>query len=247
MFSRTASHMDRMEATGVECAAGAARRAPVVEARGLAKSFGGRVILPGLDLRCQAGSVTAITGPSGSGKSTLLDILGLLEAPDAGELTICGGSAPSCASRAATLLRRRSISYLFQSNALVTGRTVMDNLLLALHYTRESASRKRERARRALAGVGLVGAEAAPVSILSGGEQQRVAIARCILKPGELVLADEPTGSLDRPLAREVFGQILSLRDEHGKTVIVVTHDPEIAARCDTTVELSAAAARTAF
>lgn len=212
---------------------------PLVEMRGITKSYGKRRILDSLDLAFPARSVTALVGPSGTGKSTLLDLLGLLEAPSSGELFFRGRPAPRIFSREAVLLRRRTINYLFQSNALISGKSVMDNIMIALHYAPvKSRAEKRRLTSDVLTELGLSGCEDMPVNVLSGGEQQRVAIARCILKPGDLVLADEPTGSLDHHLAHNVFSQILSMRNVYHKTIIVVTHDHELAACCDRVVEL---------
>ncbi len=212
---------------------------PLVEIEGLRKAYGNRVVLDGLDLSLPERSVTAVVGASGSGKSTLLNIMGLLEAPTAGRLRIDGRSIPAINSRAATRMRRNTINYLFQSNALVSNQTVLKNLLIALHYTRMRPDERRKMISRVLEDVGLAHSEDTVVNVLSGGEQQRVAIARSILKPGNLVLADEPTGSLDQALAHAVFDKILSMRDEYGKTVVVVTHDLKIAERCDAMITLS--------
>jgi len=211
----------------------------LVEIEGLRKVYGSRTVLDGLDPSLPERSVTAIVGASGSGKSTLLNIMGLLEVPTAGNLHIGGRPAPAINSRAATLMRRNTINYVFQSNALVSNQTVLQNLLIALHYARVGSGERRRQIARVLEAVDLARYEDVVVNVLSGGEQQRVAIARSILKPGNLVLADEPTGSLDRTLAHAVFDKILAMRDEYGKTVVVVTHDREIAARCDTTITLS--------
>ena len=219
-------------------AASATKAAPLV-ARKLGKSFGPRVVLDGLDLTLGRAEVMAVMGPSGSGKSTLLNILGLLEEPTSGMLTINGEPAPRINSGRATHMRRDYINYLFQTNALVTNRTVADNLLIGMHYAKASRAEQAEQIRRALQAVGLKGSERTRVNVLSGGEQQRVAIARCMLKPGNVVLADEPTGSLDRRLAHEVFGLILSMREHLGKSIVVVTHDLEVARRCDEVLDIA--------
>ena len=219
-------------------AASATKATPLV-ARGLRKSFGPRVVLDGLDLTLGRAEVMAVMGPSGSGKSTLLNILGLLEEPTSGMLTINGEPAPRINSGRATHMRRDHINYLFQTNALVTNRSVADNLLIGMHYAKASRAEQAEQIRRALQAVGLKGSERTKVNVLSGGEQQRVAIARCMLKPGNVVLADEPTGSLDRRLAHEVFGLILSMREHLGKSIVVVTHDLEIARRCDEVLDIA--------
>lgn len=213
--------------------------ASIVAIKNLKKAFGKRMVLNGLSLSLPERSLTAIVGASGSGKSTLLNIIGLLEEPTAGSVHIAGKQAPAINSRGATLMRRNTINYLFQSNALVNNQTVLNNILIALHYSPLKKDERKEQVSRVLKDVGLEGSEDTTVNVLSGGEQQRVAIARCILKPGDLVLADEPTGSLDRSLAQSVFNKIVSMRDVYGKTVVIVTHDLEIANRCDNKVVLS--------
>ena len=223
---------------GTAAATNATKAAPLV-ARKLGKSFGSRIVLSDLDLTLAQAAVMAVMGPSGSGKSTLLNILGLLEEPTSGTLTINGEPAPRINSGRATHMRRDYINYLFQTNALVTNRTVADNLLIGMHYAKASRAEQAEQIRRALQAVGLKGSERTRVNVLSGGKQQRVAIARCMLKPGNVVLADEPTGSLDRRLAHEVFGLILSMREHLGKSIVVVTHDLEIARRCDEVLDIA--------
>jgi putative ABC transport system ATP-binding protein len=213
--------------------------ASIVTIENLKKAFGKRMVLDGLSLSLPERSLTAIVGASGSGKSTLLNIIGLLEEPTAGSVRIAGKQTPAINSRGATLMRRNTINYLFQSNALVNNQTVLNNILIALHYSPLKKDERKEQVSRVLKDVGLEGSEDTTINVLSGGEQQRVAIARCILKPGDLVLADEPTGSLDRSLAQSVFNKIVSMRDVYGKTVVNVTHDLEIANRCDNKVVLS--------
>lgn len=148
-------------------AAGATKAAPLV-ARKLGKSFGSRIVLSDLDLTLGRAEVMAVMGPSGSGKSTLLNILGLLEEPTSGTLTINGEPAPRINSGRATHMRRDYINYLFQTNALVTNRTVADNLLIGMHYAKASRAEQAEQIRRALQAVGLKGSERTRVNVLSG-------------------------------------------------------------------------------
>lgn len=209
-----------------------------VEVVGLRKTYGRRTILADLSFKIAKGLALAVTGPSGCGKSTLLNILGMLEAPDAGNITVAGVQLPGINSAAATRMRRNHINYLFQSYALVNDCTALENVLLALRYAPGSRQQKTALATEMLARLGLADVLREKVHTLSGGEQQRVALARCVLKPGELILADEPTGALDAELAERVFGELLQLQREYGKTLVLATHDLGLAARCDTRLEL---------
>lgn len=208
-----------------------------VQIQNMAKTFGTRRVLEGFSLSVEAGEMVAIRGRSGSGKSTLLNIIGLLEPFDSGsyllfnERSIAPGS-----SRAQKIIRER-VNYVFQSFALVESRTVQDNLLLAMRYIKESKSRKIAAIEEALRQVGLGGCKDQRVLELSGGEQQRVALARCMVKPGRLVLADEPTGSLDEDNRKNVMS-ILERLHESGRTLIIVTHDQEVVDRCERVVDL---------
>lgn len=211
----------------------------VCEVIGLRKSFSGRVVIAGLNMTVRRGDIVSVTGPSGSGKSTLLNCLGMLERADEGQLVLFGEPAPRPAGPAAMRLLRTKIAYLFQNFALIDNDTVEGNLRLALTYTAHRSSRKDGLVSETLSRVGLPpNIRRQKVYELSGGEQQRVAIARVLLKPCELVLADEPTGSLDRENAAAVIALMRSLVEEEGKTLIVVTHDEEVARLATRRVEL---------
>jgi putative ABC transport system ATP-binding protein len=164
-------------------------------------------------------------------------MIGLLDAPDAGVVRIFGEQAPGPRTRAANLLRRCRLGYLFQNFALIDNESVAQNLELALTYAGRG-TRKREHIARALAQVGLPGAEDRKIYSLSGGEQQRVAVARLLLKPCDIVLADEPTGSLDAE-NRDIVLDLLRQLNESGKTIIVATHDEVVAGWCARVVDLS--------
>ena len=179
-------------------------------------------------------SLVAITGKSGSGKSTILNMIGLLESIDSGSIKINGNSIPNINSSKATMLRRNTINYLFQSYALISDITVLDNLMVAMEFLDLSKKEK-----NVFYFLKIFILKNKKVNTLSGGEQQRVALARCILKPGNLILADEPTGSLDPKMAEIVFELIKYLRDKYNKTVIIVTHDISLANKADFIVDLS--------
>lgn len=206
------------------------------ELRGARKQYNGRTVLDDFDLRIEAGEMVAITGASGSGKSTVLNLMGLLEAPDSGEVRIFSDQAPKPRTRAANRYLRNHLGYLFQNFALIDSASVKENLDIALTYA-PGPDPKKQRIAEALAHVGLSGEEDRKVFSLSGGEQQRVAIARLMLKPCDIVLADEPTGSLDAANRDAVLG-LLREMNEAGKTVIIATHDEAVVSACSRAVAL---------
>ena len=204
----------------------------------LNKSFGSNTVLHNISFEIESGESVALVGPSGCGKSTLLNIIGLLETLDSGTINLEGRTYPSINSKKATLMRRTEINYLFQSFALINDWKVSKNLLLALQYTKLSKQEQERLIRAALENYGIGEKFDAVVNELSGGEKQRVAIARAMIKPGNLILADEPTGSLDKAMATIVIDSLLdSVRANH-KTLLMVTHDMSIAQRCDRIIEL---------
>jgi putative ABC transport system ATP-binding protein len=211
---------------------------PICDLDQVTKRLGGREVLSDVDLSIGRGEMVAVTGPSGSGKSTLLGVVGLLSAADRGTLRLFGSPAPRAGSRAATMLLREKIGFLFQNFALVDTDTVDENLAIALEYAPRGMDRHRRTA-EALGRVGLDGFGSRAVYSLSGGEQQRVAIARLLLKPCELVIADEPTGALDDDNRDAIVTLLRELRGS-GKTILVATHDPAVSAACDRVLHLAA-------
>jgi putative ABC transport system ATP-binding protein len=209
----------------------------VCELVGVGKRYDGHVVLSGIDLAVIKGEMLAITGKSGSGKSTLLNIIGLLETADHGEARLFGERSPRVGSARATRMLRFRLGYLFQNFALIDGESVDDNLRIAQAYAKGLRSGRQEARRSALRAVDLVNSGGRKVYGLSGGEQQRVAIARLMLKPCDLVLADEPTGSLDVTTADVVLAMLREL-NAGGKTMIIVTHDDRVAALCDRVIAL---------
>lgn len=209
-----------------------------VEIMDVTKKYGDRVIFDHINMEIREGEMTALIGPSGCGKSTLLNIIGLLEDFNNGKVRIFGKEIPRINSRKATMLRRNTVNYLFQSSALVGDMTVYQNLMLAMHFVRISQKEKEIRINRMLHEVGLPKMKSAVVNTLSGGEQQRVALARTLLKPGKLILADEPTGALDEKSAEKVFLLLRDLCVQYKKTVIMVTHNMELARKADRVVNL---------
>ena len=210
-----------------------------IHVESLSKSFGQHTIFSELTFDIRQGEIIAITGPSGCGKTTLLNILGLLDAPDSGQICLSGNAYPKINSNKAMLLRRGEINYLFQSFALIDSQSVLSNLLLALQYTKLSKDEKNSQTRQMLKRFGIEDKLDATVNELSGGEKQRVAISRAILKPGNLILADEPTGSLDKKMADIVMDALISATHDAKKTLVVVTHDMEMAQKCGRILRLS--------
>jgi len=209
-----------------------------VEIMDVTKKYGDRVIFDHINMEIREGEMTALIGPSGCGKSTLLNMIGLLEDFSNGKVRIFGKEIPRINSRKATMLRRNTVNYLFQSSALVGDMTVYQNLMLAMHFVRISQKEKEIRINRMLHEVGLPKMKSAVVNTMSGGEQQRVALARTLLKPGKLILADEPTGALDEKSAEKVFLLLRDLCVQYKKTVIMVTHNMELAQQVDQVVNL---------
>jgi len=210
-----------------------------VEVKNVTKRYGARTIFQDISFSVEDGELIALTGPSGCGKSTLLNMIGTLESVDKGDIWIYGKKLPGINCRKATLLRRNTINYLFQSYALINDMTVYQNLLLSMHFLNIRQKEKDARIQHILQTVGLSRLENAMVNTLSGGEQQRVALARTILKPGKLILADEPTGALDAKAAELSFSLIKDLCRKYNKTVIMVTHSLDLAQRADRVIDLT--------
>lgn len=205
----------------------------IVKLKQVTKKYGKRTILNHFSMTVNHGDFAALIGPSGSGKSTILNIIGLLEQFDSGSYLLNNKAAPGVNSRKATLARRNDINYLFQTFALVSNMTVRQNLKLALNFSRVPKNKTDKQITDILAEVGLQNRLDDTVATMSVGEKQRVALARAFLKPGELILADEPTGSLDPQLALHVLKLIQKLQHEHHKTIIMVTHDMKLAQAAD--------------
>ncbi|MDN5816278.1 ATP-binding cassette domain-containing protein, partial [Yaniella sp.] len=196
-----------------------------------------RTLFKSINLKVFPGEMIAIMGPSGSGKSTLLNILGLLDVPDSGEVLFQGAPAPKPRSRAAVRYRRERLGYLFQNFALIEDATVKQNLEIALAYVPRS-DRTAKRIDSVLTTVGLQGVENRRIYSFSGGEQQRIALARLLLKPCDIVLADEPTGSLDNHNRDQILALLKEL-PEAGKATLIVTHDETVAQACNRVIHLN--------
>lgn len=191
------------------------------------KSFDQRVILKNFNLEIEKADFVVITGKSGHGKTTLLNIIGMLEKPNSGNLIINDVKNPDINQKSGRNLVRNDVGYLFQNYGLVDNKTVLENLLLPLKLEKNSVNKNNILIREALKEVGLSGYEKRKIYSLSGGEQQRVSIARLIIKNANIILADEPTSSLDGENEIQVMNLLKSL-NESGKTIIMVTHNPEL-------------------
>lgn len=214
---------------------------PVIVAEGLTKVYKmGDVevhALRGLSLTIERGEVVAIVGPSGSGKSTLMNILGCLDLPTAGEYILDGERVSVLRDDQLADIRNRKVGFIFQSFNLLSRQTALSNVELPLRYAGVTTGRK-ERARQALVSVGLQDRISHRPYELSGGQQQRVAIARAIVNDPAIIMADEPTGNLDSKVGQEIMDLLLSLNREHGTTLIIVTHDPKVAAQAQRVIRV---------
>lgn len=216
--------------------------APVVRLHGVRKIYrlGAHVIpaLQGVDLVVQRGELLALTGPSGSGKSTLLNLCGLIDTPDAGEIMLGGTAVQGLGEQARTLLRRDALGFVFQSFNLVPMMTVAENVDYPLFLAGVPAAERRDRVAQQLAAVGLQAHAHHRPDALSGGQRQRVAIARALVKRPRLVIADEPTASLDSHTADQVLDLMRARGQAEGAAFVIATHDSRLTRRCDRVVAL---------
>jgi putative ABC transport system ATP-binding protein len=207
---------------------------PLIELRRVTKVYGrgdaAVHALAGVDLRIEQGEFVAVMGPSGSGKSTAMNILGCLDTPSSGSYRFRGVAVETLGRDQRALLRRRDLGFVFQGFNLLNRTSALENVELPLIYRRTPRAERHASAQRALALVGLSGREGHTPSELSGGQQQRVAIARAIVTDPHLLLADEPTGNLDSVRSHEIMTLLGGLNRDRGITILMVTHEPEMAA-----------------
>lgn len=194
--------------------------------------------LAGVSLQVERGELLAIMGPSGSGKSTMMNMLGCLDIPTSGEYYLDGERVSELNDNQLADIRNRKVGFVFQRFMLLSNLTALGNVELPLRYAGVPARERHERAIRALQAVGLEDRMSHHPNEMSGGQQQRVALARAIVNNPAIIMADEPTGNLDSKSGHEVMELLLRMNRDNGSTVIVVTHDPNVAVQCERTVHL---------
>ena len=210
----------------------------MIELQGIRKSFGDLEVLKGIDLSVNKREVISIVGPSGAGKTTLLQVLGTLYRPDAGSILFNGTDLSALGKKALARFRNEHIGFIFQFHQLLPEFTALENVFIPALIARKSEKKARERAAEMLNFLGLSERSHHKPSELSGGEQQRVAVARALMNEPDVILADEPSGSLDSRNKAELHKLFFNLRDQLGQTFIIVTHDEELAATTDRTIHL---------
>lgn len=210
----------------------------MIEAKGIEKSFGPLKVLKGIDFSTDKAEVVAIMGASGAGKSTLLQILGTLSTPDSGTLLVDGVDVFALPQKSLAEFRGKKIGFVFQAHHLLPEFTALENVMIPALIAGKSRSEASARAEQLLREVGLAERLSHKPSQLSGGEQQRVAIARALVNGPTVLFADEPSGNLDSATKAEIHQLFFDLRDSHGQTIVIVTHDPELAAMCDRTLHM---------
>jgi lipoprotein-releasing system ATP-binding protein len=210
----------------------------MIKATGILKSYGDLKVLKGIDLEVTEKEVVAIVGASGAGKTTLLQIIGTLDRPDAGTVLYNGQDVGSLSQRALASFRNRNIGFVFQFHQLLPEFTALENVCIPALIAGKSRAEAGARASELLDFLGMTDRLDHKPSQLSGGEQQRVAVARAIVNSPSLILADEPSGNLDTENKKELHNLFFRLRDTFGHTFIIVTHDPQLAAMSDRTIRI---------
>ena len=210
----------------------------MIEAAGITKSYGSVKVLRGIDFSASDREVISIVGASGAGKSTLLQILGSLSRPDTGKVLIDGTDIFSLSPDALADFRNRRIGFVFQFHHLLPEFTALENVMIPALIARKSSAEARKRATELLTDLGLGARTGHKPSELSGGEQQRVAIARAVINNPSVIFADEPSGNLDSRTKKDIHKLFFDLRDRFGQTVVIVTHDRDLAAMSDRMLEM---------
>lgn len=210
----------------------------MIDIKGISKSFGSLQVLKGIDLHIAKGEVVSIVGPSGAGKTTLLQIIGTLDKPDAGSVVVDGIDTGTLKTAKLSEFRNAHVGFVFQFHQLLPEFTAIENIMIPAFIAGKSTSEAKERARELLEFMGLTDRAHHKPSELSGGEKQRVAVARALVNNPAVILADEPSGSLDSKNKEELHQLFFDLRDKFGQTFVIVTHDETLAAITDRTIHL---------
>ena len=210
----------------------------MIEVQDIHKSFGALEVLKGVNLRVKKGEIVAIVGKSGAGKTTLLQIIGTLDRPTKGKVVIEGNDVFALNDRDLAAFRNRHIGFIFQFHQLLPEFTALENVCIPAMIAREKESEYRPRAEKLLRDLGLEDRMGHKPNALSGGEKQRVAAARALMMNPNIILADEPTGSLDEKNKKELSDLLLQLRRKYGQTILLVTHDKELAGIADRVIEI---------
>lgn len=210
----------------------------MIQTQGITKSFGNLQVLKGIDLTINKGEVVAIVGPSGAGKTTLLQIIGTLDTPDAGTLSINGTETGRLSEKELAAFRNKNIGFVFQFHQLLPEFTALENVMIPALIAREKASDAEKRAKEILDFLKLSDRMTHKPAELSGGEKQRVAVARALINNPAVILADEPSGSLDTKNKEELHSLFFELRDQMHQTFVIVTHDEQLAANTDRVIHI---------
>lgn len=210
----------------------------MIKAQNIRKSFGELEVLKGVDLSVEKGEIVSIVGPSGAGKTTLLQIIGTLDKPNAGTIMVDGVDVSKLSADKLSVFRNKHIGFIFQFHQLLPEFTALENVTIPALIGKTDARKATERAKELLDFLQLSDRMEHKPSELSGGEKQRVAVARALINNPSLILADEPSGSLDTQNKNELHKLLFELRDKFGFTEVIVTHDVELANLCDRTIEM---------
>jgi lipoprotein-releasing system ATP-binding protein len=210
----------------------------MITTQNITKSFGSLQVLKGIDLHIDRGEVVSIVGPSGAGKTTLLQIIGTLDRPDTGSLSVDGVDVTTLSQTALADFRNRHLGFVFQFHQLLPEFTALENIMIPAYIAGTSQKQARERAQELLQFMQLTDRASHKPAELSGGEKQRIAVARALVNNPAVILADEPSGSLDTQNKQELHRLFFDLRDRFGQTFVIVTHDEQLATLTDRTIHL---------
>lgn len=210
----------------------------MIEIKGVTKNFGSLQVLKGIDLRIEKGEIVSIVGPSGAGKTTLLQILGTLDKPDSGSVVVDGIETSTLSTNKLSEFRNTHLGFVFQFHQLLPEFTAIENIMIPAYIAGMKPKEARSRAEELLSFMGLSDRATHKPNELSGGEKQRVAVARALMNNPAVILADEPSGSLDSKNKEELHKLFFELRDKFGQTFVIVTHDETLATLTDRTIHL---------